>query len=89
MPSEDKLAVAETVYRCARAVDEREWDAHRSIFTERVTVDFSSSGASRAPVELPTDDWIAQIRSEVHRLARNAAFDGEPPSSKCTAIARP
>jgi 3-phenylpropionate/cinnamic acid dioxygenase small subunit len=59
---EDKLAVAETLYRYAKGVDERDWDAYRSIFTERVTVDFSSYDATRAPVEMPTDDWIAQIR---------------------------
>jgi hypothetical protein len=60
----DKLAVAETVYRYARAVDTRDWDAYRSIFTERVTFDFSGYDAARAPVEIATDDWIAQIRPQ-------------------------
>ncbi|HEX4490560.1 MAG TPA: nuclear transport factor 2 family protein [Acidimicrobiia bacterium] len=64
MSVEDKLAVAETLYRYARGVDTRDWDAYRAIFTDRVTVDFSGYDANRTPVEMAADDWVAQIRPQ-------------------------
>jgi 3-phenylpropionate/cinnamic acid dioxygenase small subunit len=64
MSFEDKLAVAETVYRYAKGVDDRDWDAYRSIFAERVTVDFSGYDSTRKPVEMSADDWVAQIRPQ-------------------------
>jgi hypothetical protein len=60
--SADKLAVAETVYRYAIAVDRRDWPLYRSLFTETVAVDFSSFSSYLSPRLLSVDDWVAGVR---------------------------
>ncbi len=49
MDSSDKLAVAETVYHYATGVDRRDWALFRSLFTDIVTIDFSSFGSDLKP----------------------------------------
>lgn len=42
-PVEDeRIKVAQTVYKYATGLDNRDWDLHRSIFTEEVEMDFES-----------------------------------------------
>jgi SnoaL-like domain len=38
----DRELIVETVYLYATAVDDRDWELYRSIFTDVVDVDFSS-----------------------------------------------
>jgi hypothetical protein len=59
--SDDKLAVADTVYRYATGVDRRDWALYRSLFTETVTMDFSSFGPDLPPRVMGADDWVAGI----------------------------
>jgi hypothetical protein len=59
--SADESAVAETVYRYATAVDRRDWALYRSLFTDTVSVDFSSFDPHLAPRAIRADDWVAGI----------------------------
>jgi len=61
MDSADKLAVAETVYRYATGVDRRDWALYRSVFTDIVTVDFSSFRPDLPPRVMNADDWVAGL----------------------------
>jgi len=61
MDSADRLAVAETVYRYATGVDRRDWAMYRSLFTETVTVDFSSFSPDLRPRTMSADDWVAGL----------------------------
>ncbi len=61
MDSADESAVAETVYRYATGVDRRDWALYRSLFTDTVTVDFSSFEPHLAPRVVRADDWVAGI----------------------------
>ncbi len=61
MNADDRLAVAETMYRYAVGVDRRDWALYRAQFDDRVRVDFSSySGQPSA--EVSADDWVASVR---------------------------
>jgi SnoaL-like domain len=59
--SADKLAVAETVYRYATGVDRRDRGLYRSLFTDTVTIDFSSFGPDLPPRVMSADDWVAGL----------------------------
>jgi SnoaL-like protein len=61
MDSVDELAVAETVYRYATGVDRRDWALYRSLFTDTVTVDFSSFSPDLPPRVVRADDWVAGL----------------------------
>jgi hypothetical protein len=61
MDSADQLAVAETVYRYATGVDRRDWALYRSLFTDTVTIDFSSFDPDLAPRVMGADDWVAGL----------------------------
>ena len=61
MSADDKLAVAETVYRYATGIDTRDFTLYRSIFAPQVAIDFSSySGAE--PSMMTGDQWVAGVR---------------------------
>jgi ketosteroid isomerase-like protein len=54
----DELEIAALLYRYARAVDTKDWELYRSVFTEDAVIDYSSAGAvvgSRDEVV----DWFA------------------------------
>jgi hypothetical protein len=59
--SADELAVSETVYRYATAVDRRDWELYRSLFADTVSVDFSSFDPRLAPRRMRADDWVDGI----------------------------
>lgn len=61
MDTADKLAVAETVYRYATGVDRRDWALYRSLFTDTVTIDFSSFGPDLPSRVVSADDYVAGI----------------------------
>jgi hypothetical protein len=60
----DRALIVETVYLYATAVDGRDWDLFRSIFTDVVDVDFSSffEGAEPGWVTTPADTWVKSAR---------------------------
>jgi len=42
----DKIEIQELLYRYARAVDSKDWDLYRSVFTPDASLDYSSAGAA-------------------------------------------
>ena len=61
MDPADQLAVAQTVYRYATGVDRRDWAVYRSLFTDSVSVDFSSFAPDLSPRVTRADDWVAGL----------------------------
>jgi hypothetical protein len=54
----DELAIAALLYRYARAVDTKDWELYRSVFTDDAYIDYSSSGAIAGPRE-EVADWLS------------------------------
>jgi hypothetical protein len=65
---EDRLNVAETVYRYAYGADTRDFALYRSIFAERVAIDFTSYQGGDATV-MSADQWVAGVERLFTRLA--------------------
>jgi SnoaL-like domain len=57
----DREAIRETVYRYATGLDTKDFELYRSIFTDRVRIDFSSWNG-RAPAEVDAEDWVDGVR---------------------------
>jgi hypothetical protein len=67
LPADDRLAVAETLYRYALGVDTRDWPLYRAQFADRVRVDFSDlTGVPAADVA--ADAYVAAVRPLFERL---------------------
>ena len=43
--SDDLPAITDLLYRYARAVDTKDWELYRSVFTDDALIDYSSAGA--------------------------------------------
>ena len=56
--SDDFLEIAELLYRYARAVDTKDWDLYRSVFTDDAVIDYSSAGALAGSRDAVTE-WLA------------------------------
>ena len=69
MDTDEKPAVAETLYRYAAAVDRRDWTLYRSLFADAVHVDFSSFDPGLRPQEVDANDWVAGVASVFGGLA--------------------
>lgn len=61
--SDERIDVAETVYRFAYGIDRRDWDAYRSILVAPpAEIDFDySSYHGRPPARMDADAWVANI----------------------------
>jgi len=59
--AEDRLAVAETVYRYAVGIDTKDFALYRSIFAPEVAVDFTSYGGGTASV-VTAERWVDNVR---------------------------
>ena len=78
MSAEDRLAVAECVYRYATAVDTRDWAMYRSLFADEVEIDFSSYGPGLPPVTMAADDWVAGLKPLFAGLAATQHMMSNP-----------
>lgn len=57
----DFMDICDLRYTYSTGIDTRDWELHRSIFTDRIAMDFSSySGRPRA--EVAADDWVAGLQ---------------------------
>ncbi len=56
--SDDLLEISELLYRYARAVDAKDWDLYRSVFTDDAVIDYSSAGAIAGSRDEVTE-WLA------------------------------
>jgi hypothetical protein len=45
----DETEIAALLFRYARAVDTKDWELYRSVFTEDATIDYSSNGIPAGP----------------------------------------
>ncbi|HLT15827.1 MAG TPA: nuclear transport factor 2 family protein [Acidimicrobiales bacterium] len=54
----DKLEIHELLARYGRAVDDRDWDLYRSLFTPDAHIDYTSAGAIAGTV----DEVVAYLR---------------------------
>jgi hypothetical protein len=59
--ADDKLAVAETVYRYALGIDTRDFALYRSIFAPEVAIDFTSYSGGEAAV-MTAEAWVQGVR---------------------------
>ncbi|MCU1394466.1 MAG: hypothetical protein JWM34_2894 [Ilumatobacteraceae bacterium] len=78
MSAEDKLAVAECLYRYAAGVDTRDWPLYRSAFADEVEFDFSGYDAGRPAVTMAADDWVAGVRPLFDGLAATQHMMSNP-----------
>ena len=78
MSAEDKLAVAECVYRYATGVDTRDWAMYRSLFTDEVEIDFSSYDPGLPPVTVAADDFVAGMKPLFEGLAATQHMMSNP-----------
>lgn len=58
--ADDKLAVAETLYRYAVGIDTRDFTLYRSIFADRVAIDFTSYSGGQATT-MTRDQWLGGV----------------------------
>lgn len=65
---DDFSAICELKYRYAAGIDTRDWGLYRSIFTDRVTIDFSSYNG-RAPSTMAADEWVRGVQPLFSGLA--------------------
>ena len=69
MTVEDRLAVAETIYRYATGVDMRDFTLYRSIFAARVAVDFTSYSGGQPDV-VTGDEWVERTKAVLEGAGR-------------------
>ena len=54
----DEAEIARLLYRYARAVDTKDWELYRSVFTDDAHIDYSSAGAAVGSRD-DVADWLA------------------------------
>ncbi|EKF24225.1 snoaL-like domain protein [Mycolicibacterium hassiacum DSM 44199] len=54
----DEAEIARLLYRYARAVDTKDWELYRSVFTPDAHIDYSSAGAAAGSRD-EVADWLA------------------------------
>ncbi|MEM9130907.1 MAG: nuclear transport factor 2 family protein [Actinomycetota bacterium] len=59
--ADDQLAVARTVYTYAYGIDHCDWELYRSIFAERIDVDFSSYDGAEA-MTVTAEEWLGRVQ---------------------------
>ena len=58
----DRAEVVETVHLYATAIDTKNFELYRSIFTDEIEVDFSSYIRDFAPMTIAADKWVASVK---------------------------
>ena len=54
-------AITRRVYEYAYGIDTRDWSLYRSLFTDQISMDFSSYNGN-PPAQLAADDWVANCK---------------------------
>lgn len=85
----DRAAISDLVFAYARGIDRRDWRLYRSIFADRVDIDFSTWAGTRETVD--ADAWVASVRDTLacfdatqHRMT-NVAISVDGDTSVCVA----
>ena len=85
----DFEAITRRRYEYALGIDSRDWDLHRSIYTDEITMDFSSYSGSGGPQTLPADDWVAGLKplfeglDATQHTMTNPMVDVEGDTARC------
>ncbi len=58
----DELAVGRTLYRFAAAIDRRDWDAYRAVFTDELDLDYSSYRPGNVG-RVSADEWVGRAKA--------------------------
>ena len=72
----DRAEISDVVLRYATAVDQRDWKLYRTVFTEKLIVDFSS-WSGEPEMAMAVDDWVETVRKTLsgfdatHHLSSN------------------
>src|SRR4051794_18340696 len=66
----DRLAIQDLMYRYAMAVDGRDWDLYRTVFSPDAVIDYVDSGGGRADLET-TVKWLAVVLGVFAGLQHN------------------
>ena len=80
--------VTRRVYEYAYGIDTRNWRLYRSIFTDQITMDFSSYNGSPATT-LAADDWVANCKTlftgldATQHSMSNPLVDVDGPRARC------
>ncbi len=78
---QDKIQIGELLARYARAVDTRDWDLYRSVFTADAHLDYTSAGApagSRDEVAAWLEKGLAALPMTMHYITNvEAEIDGD------------
>jgi ketosteroid isomerase-like protein len=77
----DQAEISALLYRYARAVDTKDWDLYRSVFTDDAKIDYSSAGAAVGTRDEVTE-WLragfAAIAWSMHYVTNvEADVDGD------------
>lgn len=57
----DKEEIGQQIINYALSFDRKDWDLHRSVFTEEIQMDFSAS-IGDGLTTLKADDWVAAVK---------------------------
>lgn len=69
MPADDHQRICETIYQYAYGIDDRDWDLYRSIFADKVAIDFTSYRPGRPAATMAADVWVGAVRTQMTGLA--------------------
>jgi hypothetical protein len=77
----DELEIASLLIRYARAVDSRDWDLYRSVFTDHATIDYSAVGVTVTALDDVADalaQFVAGQTMSMHYVMNvECEFDGD------------
>jgi 3-phenylpropionate/cinnamic acid dioxygenase small subunit len=81
--------IAALLYTYARAVDSKDWELYRSVFTDDAYVDYSSAGAI-AGTRDEVADWLSQgfgaIPMSMHYITNIEVLDDDGDSARVRAM---
>lgn len=88
----DQLAIADVINAYADAVDDKDWSAFRSLFTDDATVDYTRAYGIVGPID-EIADWISRVvtpeaaPATVHAISNiRARVDGDEAEASCLYI---
>lgn len=85
----DELAITALLHRYARAVDAKDWDLYRSVFTEDAMIDYTSAGAI-VGIRDEVTDWLAAgfgaIPMSMHYITNIEIIDTDGDTARVRAM---
>jgi hypothetical protein len=83
----DRLAIRELIDRYAMAVDGRDWELYRTVFTADATIDYADSGGMRADLETTVkwlDEALGVFAGLQHHMTNHVVEIGGDQARACT-----